>query len=191
MTNTQSFFDTGYPLQEQFPRQFTVKFDETESSKNAKVTISVNGNRIGDTITDNSYKDDAYRFHDVFHLSYVAILGWSPCIRNMLHIKRKSDDRIDEVEDGARAIITEEAISLLVFGYARKQKLFSDANRVDPQLLKTIETLVSDFEVSNRSLIEWEKAILDGYDVFRKLKENRGGVVHVDMLERKISFTNH
>ena len=42
-------------------------------------------------------------FHDVFHLAYAAVLGWSPTTRALLKIKRKSRPEIDENEDGARA----------------------------------------------------------------------------------------
>ena len=44
----------------------------------------------------------ANRFHDIFHLSYAAILGWSPTVRALLRCKRKSDPRVDEVEDGGK-----------------------------------------------------------------------------------------
>ena len=50
----------------------------------------MSGEKIGDELTDNAYKDDGYRFHDVFHSAYVAILGWSPVIRKLLKRKRKS-----------------------------------------------------------------------------------------------------
>lgn len=186
-----TFFDADFPIGEQLPREFDVSFREVVSDSEAKVEIYVDNQQIGEGITDNAYENDYYRFHDIFHFSYVAILGWSPCVRNMLRRKRKSVSKIDEVEDGARAIITEEAISLLVFSYARQNKLYSESNEVDPILLQTIEKLVSDFEVSRRSITEWEKAILKGYAIFRRLKEHKRGVVHVDMINRDIVLTDH
>jgi hypothetical protein len=185
------FFDKTYPENEQFPRRFDVHFEEISARPSGKVRLTIRGEQVGDIVTDNSYEEDCYRFHDVFHLSYVAILGWSPCVRNMLRIKRKSVPTVDEVEDGARAIITEEAISLLVFNYAKHQNLFMDGDKIDPILLETIGKLVGDFEVKTRTSDAWQRAILKGYEVFRKLVENRGGVVHVDMGERSLTFTEH
>lgn len=57
---------------------------------------------IGSPLNDNSHVDDAYRFHDVLHLAYVAILGWSPVMRALFGLKRKSSAKHDRVEDGAR-----------------------------------------------------------------------------------------
>jgi hypothetical protein len=185
-----TFFDSSFPEQERLPRRFNVQFEEVRAVPDAKVRITIDDQTIGDSITDNSHSNDFYRFHDVFHFSYVAVLGWSPCVRNMLRRKRKSDPKIDEVEDGARAIITEEAISLLVFSYAKQGSLFTESGRVDHILLKTIGRLVADFEVSNRSSSEWEKAILMGYEIFRSLVENRKGVVKVDMVNRELSFSS-
>ena len=65
--------------------------------------IYPDGKFIGDSLSDNAYVDDGYRFHDVMHLAHMAVLGWSPVMRNLLKLKRKSQPTIDEVEDGARA----------------------------------------------------------------------------------------
>ena len=35
--------------------------------------------------------------------------------------KRKSDPKVDEVEDGGRAIVIEEGISAMVFSYAERR----------------------------------------------------------------------
>lgn len=60
-----------------------------------------------------------YRFHDVFHLAYAAVLGWSPVLRALLKCKRKSHPWLDENQDGARAILIEEGISTFVFNHAK------------------------------------------------------------------------
>jgi hypothetical protein len=38
----------------------------------------------------NSRRIDAYRFHDAIHLGFMAVLGWSPTMRALLRLKRKS-----------------------------------------------------------------------------------------------------
>ncbi|MFI0349933.1 hypothetical protein [Actinomadura sp. 9N407] len=78
---------------------------------------AVNSRRTSTTTT---------RMHDVFHLSYAAVLGWSPVMRSLMRRKRKSDPAIDEAEDGGRAIAIEEGISTMVFSYASRH------NRADP-----------------------------------------------------------
>ncbi len=79
---------------------------------------------IGDRLNDNRTIPDGYRFHDVFHLSYLVHLGWSPVIRALLKIKRKSKPEIDENEDGARANIIEEGIATWIFNHASKRNFF-------------------------------------------------------------------
>lgn len=177
----QAFLDASFPPEEQLPRIFDVSFREVLEGEVASVLISVNNKQIGDRITDNSYDNDGYRFHDVFHFSYAAILGWSPCVRKMLRRKRKSNSKVDEIEDGARAIIAEEAISLLTFGKARENNLFAHSTNVDPYLLNMISNIVAHLEVSQRDVVDWERAILKGYSAFRYLIQHKSGAFRVDM----------
>ena len=145
--------------------------------------------QIGDDLTDNSDSIDGYRFHDVFHLSYAAILGWSPVTRSNLKCKRKSNPSIDEVQDGGRAIAIEEGISALVFSYAEKHNFLEGVSILDDQLLKIINNMTSySLEVSKCSLHDWEKAILRGYEVWRQVNENQGGIVIVDLDERSLIY---
>lgn len=141
----------------------------------------INGEQVGNDLTDNCYSSDGYRFHDVFHLSYVAVLGWSPVIRKLLGRKRKSDRLFDEVEDGGRATAIEEGISALVFSYAKDHDFLEGIKAIDYELLKTIKNMTSHLEVSRCSLADWQKALLMGYEVWRQVDKNLGGVILVDM----------
>ena len=82
------------------------------------------GINIGDRLTDNAVTPDDYRFHDVFHFAYVAVLSWSPVLRSLLRLKRKSDPEIDEAQDGARAMLIEEGITTWIFGVAGELNFF-------------------------------------------------------------------
>ena len=64
------------------------------------------------------------RFHDVFHLANAAILHWSPVFRALIRQKRKSDPKIDEVEDGGRATVVEEGLTAWIFSYAKGLNFF-------------------------------------------------------------------
>lgn len=189
VASTQThFFDDDFSPEEQIPREFEVRFKEIELGGGVQVKISMNGVNIGDSLTDNSYEDDGYRYHDAFHFAYAAILGWSPIVRSILRKKRKSNSKIDEVEDGARAGIIEEAITAFVYNHAKNHEFYKNIDVLDYNLLKTVKGLVSGLEVKICTLTEWQKAILDGYKVFNLLVENRGGVLKINLKDREIRF---
>ena len=184
----QKRFDDGFPDSEQLPRHFQIQFKEVKEGETPKLELISNDEKIGDCLTDNTYGEDGYRFHDVFHLSYAAVLGWSPVTRKLLKRKRKSDQKIDEVEDGGRAIAIEEGISALVFSYAEDHSFLEDIQNVDSELLTNIQKLTSHLEVKQISLRQWETAILAGFEVWRQIKRNRGGFVIGDIKTRTLIY---
>lgn len=174
---------------EQFPREFVAEFkEELGDDGKSVVSVSVNGIEFGDKVRDNAYSDDYYRFHDIFHLSYVAILGWSPVCRKLLDCKRRSDSTRDEVEDGGRGAVIDEAISILVFEYASQHNYLEGAGGVDYQLLRTIKSLTKNLEVNVCTTKEWEEAILLGYEMWRSLRESKSGRVICNMNDRTMQF---
>lgn len=187
--NKIKFFDEGFSINEQIPRQFSLHFLEYgEDRKEVKVIFN-EVYQIGDKINDNSYENDFYRYHDVFHYSFATILGWSPCARAMMKRKRKSNEALDRIEDGARAAITEEAISMIVFNEAKRNHYFKNCKKVSKTTLRIIKEMTENFEVKIRSSQEWEKAILKSYDIFRLLLENKGGKVEFDAYKKEINYT--
>lgn len=183
------FLDDGCGEEEKFPREFVAEFKEVDADDGKSyVTVSVNGSPFGNDLRDNAYDNDCYRFHDVFHFSYVVTLGWSPIARRFLKCKRVSNDLKDEVEDGGRASVIDEAISVLVFEHARNHNFFEGAGGVDYQLLRTIKSLTKHLEVKSCTPKEWENAILLGFEVWRKLKKNKSGRIVCDMHEKTMHF---
>jgi hypothetical protein len=69
--------------------------------------------QLGVGLTDNSRMDDGYRFHDAFYIGIMAALAWSPVMRSLLGVKRRSNPRIDAMDDGARAMKAEEIFPFL------------------------------------------------------------------------------
>ncbi len=181
-------FDEAYSADERLPRVIPMQFREKTSGSRVQVIQELNGVRIGDAVTDNRHPPDDYRFHDVFHLSYAAILGWSPTLRGLLKVKRKSDPIVDENEDGARASLIEEGISTWIFNHGQRHQFFRNVTSVDYGLLKAIHELVSGYEVEKAPLWQWEMAILEGFRVFRELKQHRGGTVTADLNEHTLNF---
>ncbi|KFJ13124.1 mazG nucleotide pyrophosphohydrolase domain protein [Delftia acidovorans] len=184
-------FDEGFAEHERFPAKIEINFIERGTRENGHVVQSLNEVFIGDRLTDNSNEPDDYRFHDVFHLAYLAFLGWSPVLRGLLKRKRKSDPRIDENEDGARAAIIEEGIATWIFNHAKEKNFYTDdqTRGLDYGLLKQISSMVKGYEVEKCQLWQWEQAIIEGFKIFRKLQEHRGGIVTVDVLQHAITFT--
>jgi NTP pyrophosphatase (non-canonical NTP hydrolase) len=181
-------FDEDFPIEEQIPRRFTILFIERRIGDRQYVLQQINGVNIGDRLTDNRQQADDYRFHDVFHLAYAGILGWSPCLRALLKVKRKSRPEIDENEDGARAGIIEEGISTWIFNHGLRNAEFRNVKSLDYSLLKAVRELVRGYEVEVRPLWQWEKAILEGFRIFRLLRKHRGGAVTVDLHQRRLDF---
>jgi NTP pyrophosphatase (non-canonical NTP hydrolase) len=182
-------FDEAFERDEQLPRRMEITFRERKTPTGRPYVIQQwNGINVGDRLTDNSAVADDYRYHDVFHLSYIAYLGWSPTMRSLLRLKRKSQPEIDEQQDGARAVITEEGISNWIFAHGLRHHAFEGVTRLDYALLKTIRQMVKGYEVESRPLWMWEEAIIRGFEVFRELRKNKGGVVVADMARHRLTY---
>ena len=187
-----SVLDATFPAHERLPRAFRIEFIERTTPRGTFVVQRLNDVYVGDPLTDNRNEPDDYRFHDVFHLAYIAHLGWSPVVRALLKLKRKSSSKVDENEDGARAMIIEEGIATWIFNHASHRDLYAGVahGRLDYGLLKQVQGMVRGYEVAACPLWQWERAILDGFRVFRELKkpEHRGGTVVVDMNKHTLEF---
>ena len=181
-------FDAGLPDGERLPRQLEVELFEVDKGTHPHVQILVDGKEFGNELTDNAYDPDGYRFHDVFHLAYAAVLGWSPITRGLLRRKRKSRPLLDEVEDGGRAAVIEEGVVAVAFEYARRHHFLQGVAALDSQLLRTIKDMTSHLEVQQCTTGEWEQAILQGFRVWRAVLAARGGRIGVDLDARSISF---
>lgn len=181
---TKKLLDEDFPPFERLPRQMDIIIEE-----NSGVAITtINGAKYGDPLTDNRYEDDGYRFHDIFHLSFASILGWSPTIRALMKRKRKSDPGFDSVEDGGRAVVIEEGISAMVFSYAERRNFLEGAEGVNYDLLRTIKDMTADLEVSVRAEGEWERAIITGFNIWRHVNANGRGRIHADLKRRTIEL---
>lgn len=182
-------FDDAHAPEEQFPREMLVEIHEGPEDHGIKTAVlKIDGRQVGNQLNDNAVIDDGFRFHDVMHLTHIALLGWSPTIRGFLGRKRKTDPLIDHAEDGARAIIVDEAIVEMVFDYARRHNFFAGVDRIDYELLRTIRRRTEGLEVGVRSAAEWEQAILESYRVWRAIRANNGGRFRLDLVERKVEL---
>lgn len=184
----RGLFDDDYSEEEQLPRFLQIEFKERSRGPQKAVILRCNGINFGDRLTDNIEEPDWYRYHDVFHFAHAVHLGWSPVVRALLRSKRKSKPEVDEAQDGARAVILEEAVAAIVFSRAKQLKYFQGLDHVDLDLLKTVKEFVEGLEVADVPLWQWEAAILDGYRVFRLLRDGPGGRVTLDLVRRQLTF---
>ena len=209
----KSRFDENFPPTEQIPRLLHLRFQERTVNGHAAVTMTLLGatpnafphgpvprgsdkfqgfkveSILGNEVTDNSRRIDAYRYHDAVHLGFLAVLGWSPNIRSLLQVKRKSDSVIDETEDGARAIFAEEGIAAILAKQATISRQFEAPNLVPEQLLDLIALVVEDLEVSVLPYRLWRAAISQGFTVMRQLSESGGGYVLADLDARTLQYS--
>ena len=178
-------FDSDFPEEEKLPQYFEI---EITQRKKGKSYMRWNGVFIGDPLTDNIPDPDGYRFHDVFHLSYAAILHWSPIFRKLIKQKRKSVPEVDEAQDGGRAAVVEEGLSAWIFSRAKHLDFFEGQTKLSFDLLKTVQEFVRGYEVEKCPLNLWEYAILEGYKVFREVRKNEEGIIIGDRCARTITY---
>ncbi len=178
-------FDRDFNPEEQLPRHFEITIDQRSSGRSY---LRMNDVFIGDPLTDNIGDPDGYRFHDVFHFAHAAILHWSPTFRALIKHKRKSNPKVDDAQDGGRAIVVEEGLSAWIFARAKELNYFEGQRRLSFDLLKTIQQFVAGYEVEACPLSLWEIAILRGYEVFRLVKSNRGGTIVCDRDARTVEY---
>jgi NTP pyrophosphatase (non-canonical NTP hydrolase) len=173
---------------EQLPRKLTIDIFERDVREQTYVFQQSNSLYIGDRLTDNATEPDDYRFHDVFHYAYCAVLTWSPVVRALLRLKRKSDPKIDEAQDGARANLIEEGVATWIFGQAGKLGYLKGmkSGELSFDILKTIRQFVNGYEPERLPLWLWEEAILQGFEAFRFLQEHRRARLHIDMMQRRL-----
>ena len=116
-------------------------------------------------------------------------------------LKRRSVKAIDEVEDGGRAKILEEAVILEIHRRAEElEGYFSEAGQpiqgspyncpgsLNFEFLRSLHELCSGHEVYKNPKQDWESAIRTGYDCYHKLRAASGGVIAVDMIERTLAY---
>jgi NTP pyrophosphatase (non-canonical NTP hydrolase) len=181
-------FDADYVESERFPRQFTARFLEITEGPRVEVRTEIGERLVGAALTDNAYKDDGYRYHDVFHIAYAAVLGWSPVLRRLLRLKRRSSPLIDEVEDGGRAAVIEEGIAAVAFDYARKHQFLDGVSDLDTALLETLRGMSAHLEVASQPPSAWRQAVLDGFTTWRELVKNGGGYVSANLDTREVRY---
>lgn len=180
-------FDCGYPEDERLPNWFRIEVIEKQQEA---VVLRWKGEPLGEPLYDCVTPPDNYRFHDVFHIAFAAILHWSPTFRKLTGRKRRSNPLVDQEQDGGRAIVVEEGLVAWIFMQAKGRAFFEDCRCLPFDMLKQIGQFVTGFEAEACPLSLWERAILRGFEAFRTLAEKRNGIIVGDRAGRDISYEN-
>jgi NTP pyrophosphatase (non-canonical NTP hydrolase) len=190
--------DTKFPAHEQIPREFVVEF---RSLPNDVCQMYWLGEPLGDPLKDQYVEGDGYRFHDVMHLANAAVLGWSPVLRDLMGIKRKSCPDTKQKQDGGRSAVVEElVVKYIHYEGARRSKelqghldasertVFPEGEEIPFSMLKQVREFTTGHEVYSNKFWEWKLAVREGYRVFQKLRQHKGGTVIINLNDRKLTF---
>jgi NTP pyrophosphatase (non-canonical NTP hydrolase) len=205
-------FDADYPARERFPRRLVVAVTEQElpSGRLAAMLTLVSaepdafsdgpvviggkpagyqvGAGLGDPLTDNTRRMDAYRFHDAIHLGFMAVLGWSPVMRALLRLKRKSSPQADECEDGARAIFAEEGLAAVLSRLAPGRTGFLSQTSIDGVVIEVAKAAATGLEAEAVPGWLWQAAIHQGFCAMHLLRDNGGGYLVADLDARELAY---
>ena len=161
-------FDADHLPEHRLPRQFRIVI-APDPFLPGRVRMVWNQKKFGDPLSDNVSEADWYRYHDAFHLAYAAVLGWSPVFRSLGHLKRRDNPAVDEVEDGGRAIAIEEGLAAFLFEEGRLNDWFKHGQTVSGEALTLCRRLTAQLEARVVTQLEWERAILTGFQCWREL----------------------
>ncbi len=168
---------------EKFPSVLTVVYTLTEDTSALFVIpqglppIKLSGH------STDIIRGDGYRWYYALSLSYLATFGWSPIIRDLLGLKRRSNKQLEKGEDGARAQMLEEYISLFAFNETN-----SFTKPTTNKLLKEIKNAVRLLEVSKVKQEDWRKAFKIGGELFQYLNEYNGAIIQINLNENIMNW---
>jgi NTP pyrophosphatase (non-canonical NTP hydrolase) len=176
------------PPEERFPRSF--KYELKLDGQTGRVVMRdlMNAITLGDALSDNAYEDNGYRWHDVMHLCLASRLGWSPVLRKMLRskqiIRKRSRPMVDDVEDGGRAQVVDEAVVACAYAYASRNGFLATVDSIDWTLLKQIKGLTVGLEVEAVTAKEWNDALIAGFVAWHTIQNQGGGTLVGDLTAR-------
>lgn len=171
----------GATLKQEHSHRHRVCFATVPKHTPPAILVFVDGKQAGDKLTDNTYHDSGYRFHDAMHFAFAAILGWSPCAQSVLGLRLDPD--ADTLADQCKL---EESLCLVIYQLRRCIDL--QKGTVDKPLLDMVYMFAKDVGTT-RDKEDWVKAITHGMIVWDKLHKHKGGYLDLDLKSRTITFS--
>ncbi len=164
-----------------------IKFDLTlvANASDDSVAMFFDNRQIGLELQDQVHDSDDFRYHDVFHAVFAAVLGWSPVLRLLMGFRREGNFETLLIDDGNRAIIVEEAIvELVICTYRRYGKL--DQSQL-ANLASNAMLLTAQLEVSSVSEQRWYDALSTGVSLWLEVKELSSCRLTIDRQKQSVS----
>lgn len=157
----------------------TFTFQENIRAANKPVVTVLLGNqKWGDPLTDNAYKEDFYRYHDIFHFGLYALTGWSPVTEQLLKANGKKWPSLSICRQ-ERPLVTEECLSATIFFLACKNDYFRDC-RPGKEYYQMLQDIADETPLADMTSDEWLETLQEIYTVFNKIVDQRGGTVELD-----------
>ncbi|MGH3387675.1 MAG: hypothetical protein ACRDOO_02210 [Actinomadura sp.] len=179
-------FDEQCPPGERFPRRLRAEFTAEPGPYGQVVHLTVNGVKAGDPLTDRGWSESGYRWHDALHLAHAVCLGWSPVLRSLTGLRRRSDPQTDHIEDGGRALVADEAIAWASFCYARAHRWLPYGPPA--ALIDRVVEMTYGLEVARCTRLQWRITLVAGLDAMRALWNHQGGTLLGDLDTATLKF---
>ena len=162
----------GANMEQQLPRLINAVFTD---DGHGRATLTLNGQPAGHQLTDNSYVDDGYRFHDALHLAFAACTGWSPVTRWLLKLPNPPG-----AGDHGGSISAEEATAAIV--YASWHRAQEDGLKWPDQLeILAVSRTALRAGATEMPPETWASAMTQGMQAFTWLHQNKGGTLTADL----------
>lgn len=168
------------PRTEVFPRIINFAFVAHEDTSILFTKLKSLSPKILSSHSTDIIRGDGHRWHYAYSFSFLAKTGWSPILRNLLGLKRRSNRSLEKGEDGARAQMIEEYLIMI----ARRTLIGIETDSLLDEFVAATRTL----EVRNIDRCLWEQAILAGAELFDFLRSSNGGCVSIDLDRGTISW---
>lgn len=184
-------FDINFPYREKLPRKAIFSLKDNQNNTVITHFIHADGGKeqLGDPLKDTNYDQDGWgKYHDGGHIC-MCLLGWCLHLRIFLKIKRKSDDATDRVEDGPEANIADEGIQFALINRIKRDKLVLNSPKDVPQdLVEYAKLQFFGKELERTTNNEWKQVFYTMYQVMKRLRENEGGYIYVNLLKREVAY---
>jgi hypothetical protein len=182
-------FDGPFPIHERLPRRMRAAL-LPDGLTTAQILVAPRQGPLRplqEGMQDWAHLGDGGRWSIAIHLAFAAHLGWSPVLRSLLGLKRRTSRALEKGEDGVRAqMAAEGACSLIINSLRYSGPLQCESLR---QLIDDVRRVVRVYEIAVATNEQWEGAIENGLLAYSQLNSNNGGVIDLDLDARTTTFS--
>ena len=129
---------------------------------------------------------DNFRWHDLFHLSFFTVCGWSVVCKTMLGLDDETVPRSGIM--GIRGAIIEEAIISRFF-----TEISSNKDPAEAAEIAAIGACIicKDTKLSSIGKVSWKEALIKGHSLMTEAVKLGGGTLKIDLDTSSIEFVRN